>query len=138
MLIGCSYLHNLSKTAGPIFVLLALSCPVENKALADGRCTLACVSLAQVLATYGHVRDLVNTAGSVEPEAGFAMHWRRGTRSAEHLRAILAAVSKGCVFMLAGVAMHCSRVTHYNYVYGAFWLAILAAVSRKRPIMVAA
>ena len=33
-------------------------------------------SKLQVLASYGHVRDLVNKEGSVDPTANFAMRWR--------------------------------------------------------------
>ncbi|RMF41086.1 MAG: hypothetical protein D6754_01805, partial [Alphaproteobacteria bacterium] len=41
-----------------------------------------------VLASYGHVRDLVEKDGSVDPENGFEMKWEVNPASQKHLRAI--------------------------------------------------
>jgi len=35
----------------------------------------------QVLASYGHVRDLKEKDGAVEPDNDFAMHWEVGDRA---------------------------------------------------------
>lgn len=45
-----------------------------------------------VLASYGHVRDLVSKNGSVRPEEGFAMTWQVDDRSKKHLDAIVNAL----------------------------------------------
>ncbi len=37
----------------------------------------------EVIASYGHVRDLVNKDGSVDPDDNFAMRWQVGERSAK-------------------------------------------------------
>ena len=37
----------------------------------------------EVLASYGHVRDLVPKDGAVEPEKGFAMHYEPISRKAK-------------------------------------------------------
>ncbi|WP_374447271.1 type I DNA topoisomerase [Stella sp.] len=42
----------------------------------------------QVLASYGHVRDLPAKDGSVDPEHDFAMEWEVDGKSEKHLRAI--------------------------------------------------
>ncbi|MDR2417217.1 MAG: type I DNA topoisomerase [Holosporales bacterium] len=42
----------------------------------------------QVLATYGHVRDLPSKEGSVEPENGFAFHWELEARGARQMKEI--------------------------------------------------
>lgn len=41
-----------------------------------------------VLASYGHVRDLVSKDGSVKPEEGFALTWQVDERAKKHLDAI--------------------------------------------------
>jgi DNA topoisomerase-1 len=42
----------------------------------------------EVIASYGHVRDLVNKDGSVLPDDDFAMKWELGDRSAKHVSEI--------------------------------------------------
>lgn len=42
----------------------------------------------EVIASFGHVRDLVNKDGSVLPDEGFAMKWELGERSAKHVNEI--------------------------------------------------
>jgi len=42
----------------------------------------------EVIASFGHVRDLVNKDGSVLPEEDFAMKWELGERSAKHVSEI--------------------------------------------------
>ena len=39
----------------------------------------------QVLASYGHVRDLPSKDGSVEPDEDFAMHWEVEPKAAKRL-----------------------------------------------------
>ena len=56
---------------------------------------------ATVLATYGHVRDLPARAGSVSPEAGFAMAWEPSARAGPALAAISAAASRASEVILA-------------------------------------
>src|SRR3974390_3500132 len=46
----------------------------------------------EVLASFGHVRDLPAKDGSVEPEAGFAMKWEVDAKSAKRLSDIANAV----------------------------------------------
>jgi DNA topoisomerase-1 len=46
----------------------------------------------QVLASYGHVRDLPAKAGSVDPADGFAMRWAPAPRVAPRVEALAAAV----------------------------------------------
>ncbi|MDE2914193.1 MAG: type I DNA topoisomerase [Paracoccaceae bacterium] len=46
----------------------------------------------RVLASYGHVRDLKEKSGSVDPERGFAMTWEIDKASAPRLRAIAEAL----------------------------------------------
>ncbi|MBY0501017.1 MAG: type I DNA topoisomerase [Alphaproteobacteria bacterium] len=45
-----------------------------------------------VLASYGHVRDLVSKDGSVRPDEGFAMSWQVDDRAKKHLDAIAKAL----------------------------------------------
>lgn len=42
----------------------------------------------EVIASYGHVRDLVNKDGSVLPDDDFAMRWQLGERSEKNVRDI--------------------------------------------------
>ncbi|MDR2412333.1 MAG: type I DNA topoisomerase [Holosporales bacterium] len=42
----------------------------------------------QVLATYGHVRDLPSKNGSVEPDKAFAFHWELEARGARQMKEI--------------------------------------------------
>jgi len=55
----------------------------------------------EVLASFGHVRDLVNKDGSVLPEEDFAMKWELGERSAKHVNDIKRAVKKANTVWLA-------------------------------------
>ena len=55
----------------------------------------------EVIASYGHVRDLVNKDGSVLPEDDFAMKWQPGERSDKHIREIKNAVKKAKTLWLA-------------------------------------
>jgi len=55
----------------------------------------------EVLASFGHVRDLVNKDGSVLPDEDFAMKWELGDRSAKHVSDIKRAVKKADTVWLA-------------------------------------
>lgn len=54
-----------------------------------------------VLASFGHVRDLVNKDGSVLPDEDFAMKWEPGERSGKHIADIKKAVKKANAIYLA-------------------------------------
>ncbi len=54
-----------------------------------------------VLASYGHVRDLVPSTGAVEPERGFAMHFELSPRSEGHVDAIVRAMRRADALYLA-------------------------------------
>ncbi|RMD63553.1 MAG: type I DNA topoisomerase [Alphaproteobacteria bacterium] len=55
----------------------------------------------QVLASYGHVRDLPAKDGSVDPEHDFAMVWKVDPRGEKRLREIAEAVKKADALILA-------------------------------------
>ncbi|RMH47912.1 MAG: type I DNA topoisomerase [Alphaproteobacteria bacterium] len=55
----------------------------------------------KVLASYGHVRDLVEKDGSVDPDNGFAMRWEVSPASQKHLRAIAEALAGDRELVLA-------------------------------------
>ncbi len=55
----------------------------------------------EVLASFGHVRDLVNKDGSVLPDENFAMKWELGERSSKHVNDIKRAVKKASAIWLA-------------------------------------
>ncbi len=55
----------------------------------------------EVLATYGHVRDLRPKEGAVEPEAGFAMHYAIIDRNEKHVSALTRAMKKSTALYLA-------------------------------------
>lgn len=55
----------------------------------------------EVLASYGHVRDLVNKDGSVLPDDGFAMKWQLGDRADKNVRDIKKALKKADALYLA-------------------------------------
>lgn len=55
----------------------------------------------EVIASYGHIRDLVNKDGSVLPDEDFAMKWQPGERSDKHIREIKSAVKKANTVWLA-------------------------------------
>jgi DNA topoisomerase-1 len=54
-----------------------------------------------VLASYGHVRDLVNKDGSVLPDEDFAMKWELGDRAGKNVSDIKRAVKKADAVFLA-------------------------------------
>ena len=55
----------------------------------------------EVIASYGHVRDLVNKDGSVKPDEDFAMVWEIGERSGKHIGDIKKALKKAKTLYLA-------------------------------------
>lgn len=55
----------------------------------------------EVLASYGHVRDLVNKDGSVLPDEDFAMRWQLGDRADKNVRDIKKAVKGATSLFLA-------------------------------------
>ena len=55
----------------------------------------------EVLASYGHVRDLVPKDGAVEPENGFLMHYEPISRNAKHVNALSRAMKKAKALYLA-------------------------------------
>src|SRR4029453_4968696 len=54
-----------------------------------------------VLASFGHVRDLREKEGAVEPDNDFAMHWEVGDRAKRPLNEIARAVKGGEALFLA-------------------------------------
>ena len=55
----------------------------------------------QVLASYGHVRDLVPKEGAVDPEAGFAMSYSLIEKNQRHVEAIVKAAKSADALFLA-------------------------------------
>ena len=55
----------------------------------------------EVLASYGHVRDLVPKEGAVDPEKGFAMQYQVLEKNARHIEAISKALKKAKALYLA-------------------------------------
>jgi DNA topoisomerase-1 len=55
----------------------------------------------KVLASYGHVRDLVPKEGAVDPENGFSMRYDIIERNEKHVKAILKALKKADTLCLA-------------------------------------
>ncbi len=55
----------------------------------------------EVLASYGHVRDLVNKDGSVLPDEDFAMKWQLGERADKNVKDIKKALKKADAIYLA-------------------------------------
>jgi len=55
----------------------------------------------EVIASYGHIRDLVNKDGSVLPDEDFAMKWQIGERSDKHIKEIKKAVKGAKALWLA-------------------------------------
>jgi len=47
-----------------------------------------------VLASYGHVRDLIPKEGAVDPDHGFEMHYQLIERNQRHVEAISKALQK--------------------------------------------
>ena len=54
-----------------------------------------------VMASYGHVRDLVPKEGAVDPEAGFAMKYQIIERNEKHVNSIVKALKKADALYLA-------------------------------------
>ena len=54
-----------------------------------------------VMASYGHVRDLVPKEGAVDPEHGFAMKYQIIERNEKHVKAIVKALKKSDALYLA-------------------------------------
>ena len=59
------------------------------------------MSFLQVLASYGHVRDLNKKSGSVKPDEDFAMTWAVSSRGFDQLKAITAATANAQQLLLA-------------------------------------
>src|ERR1700748_3859759 len=55
----------------------------------------------EVLASYGHVRDLVPKEGAVDPEHSFAMKYQVVERNQKHVDAISRAIKKADTLVLA-------------------------------------
>ena len=55
----------------------------------------------EVLASYGHVRDLVPKEGAVDPKHGFAMKYRIIEKNEKHVAAIAKALKKADSLLLA-------------------------------------
>src|SRR5580700_10247124 len=55
----------------------------------------------EVLASYGHVRDLVPKEGAVDPDRGFAMQYQVLEKNARHIEAISKALRKAKSLYLA-------------------------------------
>lgn len=54
-----------------------------------------------VIASYGHVRDLINKDGSVEPDNDFTMHWELGDRAKKNVNDIKKLVKAANTIYLA-------------------------------------
>jgi DNA topoisomerase-1 len=54
-----------------------------------------------VLASYGHVRDLIPKSGAVDPDHGFAMHYQLIEKNAKHANAIAKAIKNYSTLYLA-------------------------------------
>ncbi|MGI9257422.1 MAG: toprim domain-containing protein, partial [Gammaproteobacteria bacterium] len=55
----------------------------------------------QVLASYGHVRDLVPKEGAVDPEADFAMKYQLIEKNEKHIEKIAKSIAKASALYLA-------------------------------------
>ena len=55
----------------------------------------------EVMASYGHVRDLVPKEGAVNPEQGFSMKYQVIERNEKHVNAIIRALRKSDALYLA-------------------------------------
>ena len=55
----------------------------------------------EILASYGHVRDLVPKDGAVEPDNGFLMHYEPIERNEKHVKALSRAMKKAKALYLA-------------------------------------
>ena len=54
-----------------------------------------------VLATFGHIRDLDEKSGSVDPDNNFSMKWQVNPKSQQHLKAIKKALDTDNHLILA-------------------------------------
>jgi len=107
----------------------------------------------EVLASYGHVRDLVPKTGSVDPEHDFAMRYEPIERNAKHVAAIVKAIKGAETLYLAtdpdregeAIAWHLCELLKEKKALGKKPIqrvvfheitkpAILAAVAAPRPI----
>jgi len=55
----------------------------------------------EVMASYGHVRDLIPKEGAVDPDSGFAMKYQIIERNEKHVKAIVRALKKADALYLA-------------------------------------
>src|SRR3972149_3837667 len=55
----------------------------------------------EILASYGHVRDLVPKTGAVDPDNGFAMKYETIARNSKHVDAIAKAAAAADNILLA-------------------------------------
>ncbi|MDJ0701015.1 MAG: toprim domain-containing protein, partial [Woeseiaceae bacterium] len=55
----------------------------------------------EVMASYGHVRDLVPKEGAVDPDSGYAMKYQIIDRNQKHVNAIIKALKKSDALYLA-------------------------------------
>src|SRR5258707_12028965 len=55
----------------------------------------------EVLASYGHVRDLLPKEGAVDPNDNFAMKYELIEKNAKHMTAIVSAMKKSQTLFLA-------------------------------------
>src|SRR6476660_531781 len=55
----------------------------------------------EVLASYGHVRDLIPKEGAVDPEHGFAMHYQPLEKNERHIESIAKALKGAKTLYLA-------------------------------------
>ena len=53
--------------------------------------------MLQVLASYGHIRDLVPKSGAVDPAANFKMTWAVAEKAKPHLNAIKQALGSKAI-----------------------------------------
>ena len=60
----------------------------------------------EVLASYGHVRDLVPKEGAVDPDKQFAMTYRSIERNEKHVDAISREVFMRCDVRKVGIRKH--------------------------------
>lgn len=60
----------------------------------------------EVLASYGHVRDLVPKEGAVDPDHDFAMKYQLIDKNERHVEAIVKAVARPtcCIWLLTRIA----------------------------------
>jgi len=107
----------------------------------------------EVLASYGHVRDLVPKTGAVDPENNFAMKYQLVERNAKHVDALTKAVKGADQILLAtdpdregeAIAWHIAELLHEKKLvkkkpmkrvvfYEITQKAVLAAIESPRDI----